>query len=222
MSKLSARQEALLKYLRHYIRENQYPPTYEEMQDALGFSSKSHVDYHLKVLAHKGYIEQEPGKSRGIRLTDKGWGDQHPMRPSGQVRLPIYGYIGASLPTWSATQNEMSPDEVITVTPDIVPRRDDLYGLRVRGDSMIDALVNDGDIVVVCPRWSGPLRNGTMVAARLLSSDETTLKHFYRGEGNTVRLVPANPHYRDIIVPLDDIEIQGWVVAVIRQYQGQA
>lgn len=216
MEKPSPRQKALLKYIWDYIDENQYPPTYEEMLTALDFSSKSHVNYHLKALAYKGYIEQAPGRSRGLRLTEKT--QKLFGRQSDEVQLPVYGYIGASMPTWTATQTDMDPEEVITVTPDIVPKRSNLYGLRVRGDSMIDALINDGDIVVMCPHPEGQPRNGAMVAVRLLDSDETTLKKFYRHNDSTIKLVPANPNYDVIEVPAKEIEVQGRVVAVIRQY----
>jgi repressor LexA len=213
MNELSPRQQKLLAYIRDYRDENQYPPTYAEIQEALNFSSKSHVDYHLKALERKKYIERVPGASRGIRLLRKAG------RPKAAYRraLPVYGYVGASEPAWSAAQTDL-PDEVIMVTPDIVPDRDNLFGLRVRGDSMIDALVNDGDIVVMQPYDGQRPRNGEMVAVHLHSRDETTLKHFHWRNDGVVRLVPANPRYPVIEAQAEDVSVQGRVVAVIRQF----
>jgi repressor LexA len=213
MNELSPRQQRLLDYIRDYRDENQYPPTYAEIQEALGFSSKSHVDYHLKALERKKYIERVPGASRGIRLLRAAGRPQNAYRRE----LPVYGYIGASELMWSAAQTDL-PDEVIIVTPDIVPEQGDLFGLRVRGDSMIDALVNDGDIVVVKPYDGHRPRNGEMVAVHLNSRDETTLKHFHWDRNGVVRLVPANPRYPIIEVQAEDVVVQGRVVAVIRQF----
>ncbi len=211
MNDLSPRQQQLLDYIRDHIDLHQIAPSYEELKEALGFSSKSHVDYHLNALEAKGCIKRTRGIARGIRLPQQ--------RTQSMTALPIYGYVGASLPVWSASQSDM-PDEVIMVTPDIVPPDNTLYGLRVRGDSMIHALVHDGDIVVMRPCSGQPVRDGEMVAVRLLSSDETTLKHFHRDKQDRTRiyLKPANPNYPVIEAPADDIDIQGRVVAVIRQY----
>ncbi|MCZ7543152.1 MAG: hypothetical protein M5R40_06260 [Anaerolineae bacterium] len=123
----------------------------------------------------------------------------------------MLGYIVAGEPVM--TDQAM---ETVELTRDIVPDAKDLYGLRVRGDSMEGAHIRHGDIVVMRPQAQTP-HNGDIVAVRLRSKDEVTLKHFHH-DGAMVRLIPANPDYKDIVVPADDVEVQGKVVAVIRQY----
>jgi repressor LexA len=123
----------------------------------------------------------------------------------------LVGHIGASLP---ATFYTDAAAEALILTRDMVTEQDDLYALKVRGTSMIDAMVNDGDIVVM--KKQAVARDGDMVAVRLLDRDETTLKHFYR-EAGRIRLQPANPTLKPIFVNPANVEIQGRVVAVIRQ-----
>lgn len=207
MKDLNKRQRKVLDFIYEFVEENGYPPTHEEIQFEVGLSSKSHVHFYLRALEREGYIERAPNIPRGIRLTDK----FARSRFSGIIKVPFLGQIAAGEPISFSDVGH----ETIELTRDIV--RDDgkdLYALRVRGDSMIDALINDGDIVVM--KHQQEAGNGEMVAVRLKDRDETTLKRFYQEQGR-VRLQPANPTMRPLHVHPANVEIQGKVVAVIRQ-----
>ncbi|MBI4771167.1 MAG: repressor LexA [Chloroflexi bacterium] len=200
-------QQKLFHFISRTIHREQRPPSYEEMRRAVGLSSRSHVMYHLRALEELGYLEKRPGSARGIRLLVDAPGDPR------LVSIPLRGAIVAGMPVFS---DEIQ--EAIQLTRDIVPNIGPLYALRVSGDSMKDAQVHDGDIVVLHSLPSQQsARDGDMVAVRLTDRDEYTLKHFYH-EHDRVRLRPANPHYPDILVHPAAVEIQGRVVTVIRQY----
>jgi repressor LexA len=200
MEELSKRQRAILGFIEEYVRENSYPPTYEEIRVALEISTKSLVDHHLGALEAAGYLSRVPNTPRGIRLAQ-----------NELIRVPMMGQIAAGLPI---SFGDPDPDDFIELTRDIVAEQEGLYALRVKGDSMIDALVNDGDVVIM--QHQTQARNGEMVAVRLTDRDETTLKRFYRENGH-VRLQPANPTVPPIIVHPSVAEVQGRVVAVIRR-----
>lgn len=213
---LHEQQQRLLRYIWQFDERMGYPPTYDEMRDALDFKTKSHVNYHLQELGAQGLITRTPNRSRSVRLTNLGLhvlGALPEAQPrNGVIALPVLGHIVAGEPV--LTDQTM---ETVEITRDIVPDQgENLYGLRVRGDSMIGAHIRHGDIVIMRRQDEHP-RNGDIVAVRLRSRDEVTLKHFYQ-EKNTVRLVPANPDYQVIEVPAGDVEVQGRVMAVIRQY----
>jgi repressor LexA len=199
----SQKQIEIYDYLRAYTDRMGRPPTLDEIRQAKGLSTKSLVVYHLKALASAGLIEHTPNVSRGIRVLA-------PEPKNVTFTLPIKGWIRAGLPVLT---DEV--DDAIELTRDLVPQMEGLYGLRVRGDSMRDALINDGDIVVL--QHQTVARNGDMVAVRLTDRDEFTLKRFYR-EARQVRLRPANPQYPDILARPAHVEVQGRVVAVIRQF----
>ena len=206
MEDLTKRQREVLDFIYEFVEENGYPPTHEEIQFEVGLSSKSHVHFYLKALEREGYIERAPNIPRGIRLISKsGRG-----RLAGVIEVPFLGQIAAGEPIcFSDTSHE-----TIDLTRDIVRDGEGLYALRVKGDSMVDALINDGDIVVM--KHQQEAGNGEMVAVRLKDRDETTLKRFYR-EQDRVRLQPANPTMCPLYVHPANVEIQGKVVAVIRQ-----
>ncbi|MFN8598555.1 MAG: transcriptional repressor LexA [Anaerolineae bacterium] len=201
MKPLTQKQQAILTYIEQFVEERHYPPTYEEIRAGVGLSTKSLVDYHLNALEAAGYIQRDRLTPRGLRL----------RADNGTFSVPLYGSIGASLP---ATFYTDAAAEALFLTRDIVPDQADLFALKVRGTSMIDAMVNDGDIVVM--KKQSVAKDGDMVAVRLIDRDETTLKHFYREPGR-VRLQPANPTMTPIFVNPANVEIQGRVVAVIRQ-----
>ena len=200
MEQLSGRQRAMLAFIEGFVRENGYPPTYEEIRVALGISTKSLVNHHLDALEAAGRLSRAPNTPRGIRLSR-----------NDTFRVPRMGQIAAGLPI---SFGDPDPDDFIELTRDIVAEQEDLYALQVKGDSMIDALVNDGDIVIM--KHQREARNGEMVAVRLRDRDETTLKRFYRENGH-VRLQPANPAMPPIIVHPSMVQVQGRVLAVIRQ-----
>lgn len=212
MMNLSDRQQRILEFIRDYLAEHNYPPTIREIGAAAGISSTSVVNYNLDRLVEYGLLERDPKSSRSMRLLHE------PMQVSVSgfgVRVPLYGQIAAGRPIQRPGIGEgQLAYESIELTRDIVREPDNVYALQVRGDSMIDALVSDGDLVVL--RAQQVAENGEMVAAWLPEREETTLKYFYL-EDHQVRLQPANPAYAPIIVPADQVEIHGKVIAIIRR-----
>ncbi len=211
--KLSDRQQKMLKFIQRFGQENSYPPTIREIGEACVISSTSVVNYNLNKLEKAGYIMRDGRVSRGIRLTDE-------FGPAGvlaanQISIPLVGRIFASepVPVPDAT-SQFAPDEAITLTRDLVGDTEDLFALEVRGDSMIDAMINDGDIVVM--KRQEQADNGDLVAVWLLDNEETTLKHFYLENGR-VRLQPANPTMDPIYADPANVQVQGKVVLVLRQ-----
>jgi repressor LexA len=199
--KISDKQREMLAFIEGFVEEKGYPPTYEEIRIGLKISSKSLVNYHLDVLENAALLSRSPNTPRGIRL--------HSERET--VQVPLLGRIAAGPPTDFVVDDNR---EAIELTYDIVPNRDDLYALKVEGDSMVDALVHGGDIVVL--QHQVEAENGEMVAVRLLEQDETTLKRWYRENGH-VRLQPAHPTMSPLIVRPETVVVEGKVVAIIRQ-----
>ncbi len=210
---LSERQKRIIKFLGEYVEENGYPPSIREIGAAAGISSTSVVSYNLKRLEEKGYISRDREISRGLKLATPG----RQMAPQALVRIPLLGRIvaGEPIPVPSSDFALMG-DETVELTRDILGDPEGLYALQVQGDSMIDALINDGDIVVM--RHQQKVENGEMAAVWLKENEEVTLKRFY-DEGAQVRLQPANPTMRPIYVNPRQVEVQGKVVMVVRQLQ---
>ena len=207
---LSPKQQSILRFLRQFIEEHDYPPSIRQIQDGCRISSTSVVDYNLKKLEGSGYIRRDREVSRAIELLERGG-----RRPR-TVAVPIIGRIAAGQPipvptadTWS----NLDYAESIEVTRDMVGGRPNVYGLRVRGTSMIDALVNDGDIVLM--EAANTADNGDMVAAWLKREQEATLKRFYQ-EGGRIRLQPANEAMAPIYTDPANVEVQGKVLGAIR------
>jgi repressor LexA len=205
-----------LEFLKEYIEENSYPPSIREIGAATGTSSTSVVTYNLNRLEERGYISRDREVSRGLKLTHA---TRLRMMPEAVVQLPLLGRIvaGAPIPV-PASDFPLMGDETIELTRDILGDPEGLYALEVEGSSMIDALVHDGDIVVM--RHQKRVENGEMAAVWLKEREEVTLKRFYQEPGGRVRLQPANPTMQPIYV--DDprqVEVQGKVVMVIRQLQ---
>jgi repressor LexA len=216
---LSQRQQKMLDYIWKYIKELGRPPTIREIGQAATISSTSVVNYNLTKLAEKGYIDRDAEVSRGLRITEKA---QRLYEVANEalnnlVRIPLVGDIVASEPVEVGHENFGTYDEedAIEISRAMLKEgnTEDLFALRVSGDSMIDAMVNDGDIVVM--RQQQNARNGDMVAVWLTPSDTTTLKRFYH-EGDKVRLQPANPTMKPIYVNPLDVRIQGKVMMVLR------
>jgi len=214
--RLSKRQRRILEFLNEYIEENGYPPSIREIGAAAGISSTSVVSYNLRRMEEKGYISRDREVSRGLKLTSA---TRARMTPEAVVRLPLLGRIVAGEPIpVPASDFSLMGDETVELTRDILGDPEGLYALQVQGNSMIDALVHDGDIVVM--RHQQRVENGDMAAVWLKDREEVTLKRFYQEEGGRVRLQPANPTMMPIYV--DDprlVEVQGKVVMVIRQLQ---
>lgn len=212
---LSERQERILAFIRQYGDEHGFPPTIREIGKAVGITSTSVVKYNLERLEEKGKLERSEEISRGLRLKeDAAPGRQRGLPPMLRA-VPKLGLISAGAPIPAAGQQENPfSDDVLTLTDDLAPAGDDLYALQVKGDSMIDALVSDGDWVIIHHQTTAQPRD--MVVAWIKDREETTLKYYYP-EGDTVRLQPANPAYQPIPVPANQLEIQGKVVAIFRQ-----
>lgn len=211
---LSARQQKILSFVEGYGDEHGYPPSIREIGEAAAISSTSVVTYNLRVLQEKGYLERDSAVSRGMRLTRRAMAFLG-VSLSDSVTIPVLGRIAAGEPIPLLDSDASAFEgEWISLTQDIVGDEEGIYALQVVGDSMIDALVNDGDIVVM--KRPTDVRDGDMVAAWLKNEQETTLKRVYR-EGDQVRLQPANPSMAPIYTPASNVEIQGKVVLVVRQ-----
>jgi repressor LexA len=211
--KLSERQHKMIDFIGAFTQDRGYPPTIRQIGEAVNISSTSVVNYNLNKLERDGYIMRDLKVSRGVRLAD-GVG-RNTARRSDRVSIPLAGFIFASEPVLVGDTPQTATDEVIELTRDLISDEGDLYALRVKGDSMIDAMVSDGDIVVM--KKIDRVRNGEMVAVWLSDRNETTLKHFFLENGR-VRLQPANPTMQPIMI--DDpslVQVQGKVMLVVRQ-----
>ena len=212
---LSTRQEKMLRFIRRFVREHHFPPTIREIGEAVGISSTSVVNYNLNVLEKKDLIARDKNVSRGLRVVENG--EVEESGPPRIVRIPLVGRIAAGEPISipeEVSDFSMFGDETVDIAAGMLDETEGIYALQVRGQSMIDALINDGDIVVM--KHQSHANNGEMVAARLREANETTLKRFYL-EGDRVRLQPANPTMGPIYAPAGDVEVQGKVMMVIRQ-----
>jgi repressor LexA len=221
---LSDKQRKIIEFIGEFIRKHSYPPSVREVLKGGGISSTSVVAYNLNLLERQGYIARDKEISRGIRLL-KGVDGQPvtmPARASAParqdtIRVPVLGRIAAGKPIPIPSSDfSLTGNKVIELTRDIIREQEGLYALEVRGNSMVDALVNDRDIVVL--KHQKDANNGEMVAVWLKDKEETTLKRFYYERNKKrVRLQPANPTMEPIYVDPANVEIQGKVVAVLRQ-----
>jgi len=208
---LSSKQERINNFIHRFWEDRGYPPTIRDIVTGCGISSTSVVDYNLNILEKRGYIRRHREVSRGIELVTRS------PAPGAQLQVPIIGQIAAGEPipvptpdTWDVTASS----ETLEVTKDLTRGREGVYALKVKGSSMVDALVNDGDLVLM--EYVNLVENGEMAAIWLKAEKEATLKKFYAEPGR-VRLQPANSQMQPIYVEPDNVEIQGRVIAVIRQ-----
>ncbi|MFP4321721.1 MAG: transcriptional repressor LexA [Anaerolineales bacterium] len=219
---LSQRQQDILAFIEDFIAENGYPPTIREIGSAVNIGSTSVVNYNLNKLVREGFLERSQKVSRGLLLVqDTGADPQRFARArvmgvdeANVVSIPLIGQIVASKPVEFFGMHE-DDDAVIELPVSLLGkvRLEDIFALKVSGNSMIDAMVGDGDVVVL--RRQQTASNGDMVAAWLTDSNETTLKYFFQ-EGNRIRLQPANPQMEPIYVDAHTLEVQGRVLAVMR------
>jgi len=198
---LTKRQREILDYLNDFINQHGYAPSLEEIGRRFNLSSLATVHKHLTNLQEKGFIKRAWNRSRSVELIPTRVGQR-------AVELPLLGYVAAGLPI-----EAVASTETIAV-PDSLASKRDSYVLRVKGNSMIDEQIRDGDYVVVEDRKTA--QNGEMVIA-LLGGSDVTLKKFYLEHGQ-VRLQPANPSMTPIMVPADQVQVQGVVVGVMRRY----
>lgn len=234
---LSKRHKKILEFLSNFQEQNGYSPSIREIGESIDVRSTSLVDYYLKQLEELGYISREQHISRSICLLKP---DELVRAAAGKISdglrqaaetvsdllsIPLLGRIvaGEPIPMPTSDVSYFDPESSIEIARSLLPARekgDELFALEVQGDSMIDAMVNDGDIVIM--KRSQQAENGEMVAVWLDDRDETTLKYFFK-ESNRIRLQPANPVMGPIYVDNpSSLRIMGKVVMVIRQLQGVA
>ncbi len=232
---LGERHYKIMEFLGKFQDANHYSPSIREIGESIGVNSTSLVDYYLKQLEDLRYIERDNRVSRSIRIL-------HPLRPTLGERVsqaarkattavnelltvPVVGRIVASapIPVPASDLSYFDPETSVEIARSMLPTRErlsELFALEVEGESMIDAMVNDGDIVIM--KRAQEANNGEMVAVWLDDADETTLKYFYQ-ESNRIRLQPANPTMKPIYVDNPErLRIMGKVVMVIRQVKSVA
>ena len=210
---MSPRRQRILDFIREFLQEDGIPPTVRDIQKACDVSSTSVVDYNLRLLERDGYLNRRPDVARGIELLDE---EGQPV--SNAPRVPIVGSIAAGLPlpVFSTEDAAYSSEfDTIEVSPDLTRRHGKLFALAVKGTSMIDALIDDGDVVIIQPTHRA--ENGEMVVAWLKAEEEATLKKYYL-EGENIRLQPANSQMDPIYCSASDVEVRGKVVSVIRKF----
>lgn len=207
----SVRQEQILDFIRRFGKEQGFPPAIRDIAAGCRVSSTSVVAYNLDILEKQGYIKRHHDVSRGIELA----GRDNAERPEFQV--PLIGLIAAGTPipvptpdSWNVTASS----DTVPVLEDLILGHRDVYALKVKGTSMIDALISDGDIILL--EHTNTVENGETAAVWLKAEKEATLKKVYQ-EGDRVRLQPANSTMKPIYTSPDNVEIQGRLIAVIRK-----
>ena len=198
---LTKRQKQILDYLKAFIDDHGYAPSFDEIRHEFGYTSLATVHEHLSNLERKGYIRRAYRESRSVEF---------PPEAEPSVPLPLLGTVAAGMPIEAIEDNE-----TLSIPGEMVRQGADHYVLRVSGDSMIDEQIRDGDHIVVNARETA--RDGEMVIA-LIREEAATVKKLYREPGNRIRLQPANERVAPIIEDAADVRVQGVVVGLIRQY----
>jgi repressor LexA len=211
MKKLSDKQRRIINYIERFLLEKGYPPSIRDIQAGCKISSTSVVDYNLNILENRGLLQRHSDVSRGIKLLNRETAEET------MVSVPIIGLIAAGEPipvpapdTWDVA----AASETMSVPRELTRDREGVYALRVKGMSMVDALINDGDVVLM--QHINTVENGEMAAVWLIEEKEATLKKVYQ-ESRNIRLQPANEQMQPIYADPGNVEIQGRVIAVIRQ-----
>lgn len=199
MAALTHRQRQVLDYVEGFAQEHGYAPSLEEIAEHMGFSSVSNAHQHVTALIRRGYLRRDPNRRRSLEVV-------RPATATGE--LPLLGYVAAGEPIEVVEQQE-----TFGLCPEMLRRGD--FVLRVRGDSMVDEQIRDGDYIVV--RAQETARNGQVVVA-LIGGSAATVKRFYRERRGRVRLQPANPALEPLVLKADDVLIQGIVTGVIRTF----
>jgi len=204
----SDKRNRIMNFIKEFIDDRGYAPTIAEIQSGCEISSKSVVEYHLKALEREGRIKRDAELSRAIEITGMG---------KRALTIPLLGEIAAGQPIPVPTEDtwHMVVQETVEVPAEMLPAGVQAYALRVKGNSMIDALVGDRDIVVL--EAINTADDGDMVAVWLTEREEVTLKKLYR-EPERIRLQPANQTMAPIYVDSDKVQVQGRVIAVLREY----
>ena len=207
---LTAKQDKILNFLKDFILEKDYPPSIRDIQTHCSISSTSVVDYNLKKLEEKGLIRRDKDISRGIEIL----GDNN-IR-SRTVRVPLLGKIAAgkpiNIPTESSTEDYTN---VIELSRDQIGAKTDLFALQIKGNSMIDALIQDGDIIIL--ERTNQFDNGDMVAVWIKSDNSTTFKRIYKLD-NKIKLEPMNKKMKSFYIDPSSFQVQGRFVTSIRHW----
>tara|TARA_Y100000590_G_scaffold83688_1_gene93291 strand:+ start:535 stop:1161 length:627 start_codon:yes stop_codon:yes gene_type:complete len=207
MSGLNDKQSKIISFIQDYYNQFGISPTVREIQNGCNITSTSVVDYNIKALKSKGYLDKRPDISRAIKLNSVN---------DNILKIPILSSIAAGEPLIINPEQILSSEDYddYVELPNNFSKEKKLFALRVKGDSMIDALISNNDIVIMKPAHEAG--NGEMVAAWLPINEEVTLKRFYL-RNNKVELHPENPKYKPIIVDPENVLIKGKVVGVIRK-----
>ena len=205
---LTKRQKQVLDLIADFVEQNGYCPSYDEIAKGLELASLATVHKHISVLESKNYLKRGFNQSRSLELTPKYLQEHRRARPAAR-EIPLLGRIAAGKPVESVEQRE-------TVSFADFADNPDTFALEVRGDSMIEDHICDGDLILL--EHVGEAHDGDIVVA-LVAGSETTLKRFYREPGNMIRLQPANAAMKPIMVPARDVMIQGRLLAVLRKYK---
>jgi len=208
MGELTSRRRQILEFIRSFVEDKGYSPTVRDIGKGCGISSPAAVQRHLDILKEEGYIRRESEVFRSISIIDEG--------SKGITSVPLLGTISAGKPipvptsdTWTAI-----PEETLRLPEDLTQSKDNIFALRVKGTSMLDALIDDGDIVLM--EQANAANDGEMVALWLKNEQAVTLKRIYR-DSNKLRLQPANKQMDPIYQDPDNVEIQGKIIGVIRK-----
>jgi len=208
---IQERGQEVLGYIQDYFDRHYMSPTYDEIMKALGFNTKSHLARSIDYLVDEGSLEREEGVARGLRLP--GW------TPTNQFSIHLKGTIAANNENPLVVFDELDFESTIEIPPSYIPKStklSELYALTVRGDSMTDAMIADGDIVIL--KQSDFWNDGDTVAIWLRNEGAVTLKKLYRGKGDVVKLKPKSHKHQTRIEKKDDVRVMGRVVAVMRRY----
>ncbi len=200
--KLTKRQKEILDFVTEFIEHNQYSPSMEEIAEHFHFASLNAVFKHLEALESRGHLHRDSNRARSIQLSPPG--------VAGMQNLPLFGYVAAGKPI-----EAVSNPETLPIPEYFLPLQGKCYVLRVKGESMIEEHIQDGDYIVVQSRETA--NPGEMVVA-LIDNENVTLKKFYP-EGTNIRLQPANETMAPIILDGSRVKIQGVVVSIMRKYQ---
>ena len=210
MKALSPKKRRIIDFIARFGSRQGYPPSVRDIVAGCGLSSTSVADYNLNILERGGYIRRHREIARGIELVPR-------PTPGYRLQVPLIGQIAAGEPipvpdadTWDSSASS----ETLEVSQDLTRGRQGVYALKVKGSSMVDALIDDGDIVLM--QYVSVVENGEMAAVWLKAEKEVTLKKVYVEPGR-IRLQPANSQMKPIYVAPENVEIQGRVIAVIRQ-----
>ena len=208
MTRVSNTRLRILNFIRKFLDKQGYAPTVRDIARGCNISTPSVVQYHLNTLERQGYIRRDPEVFRSIQLVER--------KREAISRIPLLGTIAAGKPIPVPTPDTWTtiPEETLQLTEEVTRGKKDVYALRVKGTSLIDALVDDGDIVLI--QQTSTVEDGEVAAVWLKTEQEVTLKRVYR-EAGRIRLQPANKEMEPMYYQPEEVEIQGRVIGVLRK-----